>query len=75
MQNSFVYQLHADKKIKDYLKYLDQDIFGKHYQHICSIRAVLTILARKLESEKDFSAKRIKEINLETVKYAGFIKE
>ncbi len=75
MQNSFVYQVHAEKKIKDYLKYLDQDIFGKHYQHICSIRAVLTILARKLENEKDFSPERIKEINLEIAKYAGFIKE
>lgn len=72
MHNSFVYQLHAERKISNYLKYLDKEIFGEYYNHVCSIRAILTILARKIEAEDNPSPKRFKEINYEIAKYAGF---
>jgi MoaA/NifB/PqqE/SkfB family radical SAM enzyme len=50
MQESFVYRLHSEKLINNYLKYWNSEVFGKYYEHICSVRTVLTVLAKKMNS-------------------------
>jgi hypothetical protein len=37
--------------INKYLKYWDHDLFGYSYEHPCSVRAVLSILTKKMEKE------------------------
>ncbi len=71
-QNSFVYKLHANNEEKNYLKYLDKRIFGEYYDHICSIRAILTLLAKDINSESSITSDAIFEINKKIALYAGY---
>lgn len=51
MQDSFVYKLHAERKIGSYLPLLDRRFFPHGFDHLCSLRVVLTMLAKKIEGE------------------------
>jgi MoaA/NifB/PqqE/SkfB family radical SAM enzyme len=73
-QNSFAYKLHANKEIKNYLKYLDRTIFGESYDHICSIRVILTLMAKYINSAETLNSETILEINRKIARYAGFEK-
>lgn len=70
-QNAFVYKLHANKNIKDYLKYYDQNIFGRYFDHICSVRAVLTLIAKSINLENSTSDETILKINKRIAKITG----
>lgn len=72
IQNSFVYKLHANNDIKNYLKYLDRKIFGEHYDHICTIRTILTLLAKQIDSESLLTIDSISQINKEVARTTGF---
>jgi len=72
MQDSFIYKLHSERLINNYLKYWDINQFGDRYEHPCSVRAVLSILARKMDkhgynytTKKDEIMHLIKEVGEE----------
>lgn len=67
----FVNKLHANNKVKDYLKYLDKKIFGEYYDHICSIRAILTLLAKNINSDCSLTPDAIFEIK-KIARYSGY---
>jgi len=46
-QQNFVYQLHANNLIANYIPLLTPEIFGEKFDHPCSIRTVLTMIAKK----------------------------
>lgn len=76
LQDSFVYKLHAENRIVDYLKFFDKDIFGSYFDHVCSLRAILTLIARRIE-EKQISPddkQAIHQVNLEVAKITGHLK-
>lgn len=70
-QQSLPYQLHANKEIKNYLKYYRTDIFGEYYDHICSVRTILTLIAKKLQNKTEITEEIIMQINKEIVQYSG----
>ncbi|MEM7040027.1 MAG: radical SAM protein, partial [Bacteroidota bacterium] len=76
MQDRFVFRLHAEKKIGAYRRYLDTDIFGTHFDHVCSLRTVLTMLARELhekgiDPEEDFDG--LHAANIAVARRAGYM--
>ncbi len=76
LQDAFVYKLHAENRIVDYRKYLDLSLFGPNVEHVCSLRTVLTLLAREIEAsgidpEKDPDT--LRRLNLEVAGRAGFL--
>ncbi len=69
---AFPYRLHAERRLEAYLPLMDQNIFGERFTHLCALRAILTLLARKMDEQNisfdDSSAiQRInREVALET---------
>lgn len=52
MHEKFVFKLHSEKRINDYIKYLDTEIFGNRFDHTCSLRTILTLIAREIYENK-----------------------
>lgn len=48
---AFVYQLHADRELDKYLPLVDRSIFGMAFTHLCSLRSIVTMLARKMHEQ------------------------
>jgi len=74
MQQSSTYQLHAKKEIGNYLQYLDRTVFGEHYDHICSIRVILTLLARYIENAGNTEPETIRKANEWVASKSGHLK-
>ncbi len=75
MQDAFVYRLHAEKKLGDYRKFLDPELFGGRFEHLCALRTVLTMVARRMH-ERGVSgedAEAIRAINVEVARRAGYL--
>ena len=72
-QQTFVYKLHADNKISEYLKYLDTNIFGEYFDHICSVRVILTLLATHLNEVETINSETILKINRKIAEYSGHL--
>jgi MoaA/NifB/PqqE/SkfB family radical SAM enzyme len=70
-QNSFLYKLHANNEIQSYLKYLDKSIFGEYYDHICTLRVILSLIAKQVNLEENITPEKILEINKKIAKYSG----
>jgi hypothetical protein len=70
---AFVYRLHAERKLEDYLPFVDRTLFGEQFTHLCALRAIVTLLARKMDEQgvsfDDTSA--IRHINLEVARETG----
>jgi pyruvate-formate lyase-activating enzyme len=45
---AFVYQLHASRRLEEYLPLVDRSLFGSSFTHLCSLRSIVTLLARKM---------------------------
>lgn len=73
LQDAFVFRLHAERRLADYRRYIDSEIFGDSIGHLCAYRAILTLLARKLHDEQidpdDHAA--IKQLNLDVACLTG----
>jgi hypothetical protein len=48
---AFVYQLHASRQLEQYLPLVDQALFGSAFTHLCSLRSIVTLLARKMHEQ------------------------
>lgn len=75
MQDAMVYKLHAERRIAGYRKHLDREIFGDRLDHVCTMRTVLTMLARGIEeqgiAEEDREA--IRRLNIDVAQRAGLL--
>jgi len=72
-RNAFVYKLHAEQKLPAYLPYLDRKIFGNAFEHVCTVRTILTMLAKKMD-EKQIAFhehRKIQQINEEIALLTG----
>jgi len=72
---AFVYQLHASRQLETYLLLVDRPLFGSDFTHLCSLRAIVTLLARKMhESSVAFEdASGIQRINYEVAVLTGHL--
>ena len=72
---AFVYQLHANHQLEKYLPLVDRSLFGSAFTHLCSLRAIVTMLARRMHEEfisfEDVSA--IERINREVAVLTGHL--
>jgi MoaA/NifB/PqqE/SkfB family radical SAM enzyme len=50
-QDAFVYQLHASGEIQHYRRFLDREVFGEAVEHLCTLRTILTLLAKGLNDD------------------------
>jgi len=48
---AFVYQLHASRRLEEYLPLVDRSLFGSSFTHLCSLRSIVTLLARKMHEQ------------------------
>jgi len=48
---AFVYQLHASRQLEEYLPLVDRSLFGSAFTHLCSLRSIVTLLARKMHEQ------------------------
>jgi len=46
LQDAFVFRLHAARRLADYRRFVDPEVFGDSIGHLCAYRAILTLLAR-----------------------------
>jgi hypothetical protein len=51
LQDQFVFKLHAERRLKEYRRCVDPAIFGAAFDHLCTLRAILTLIARRMEEE------------------------
>jgi hypothetical protein len=75
IQDGFIYKLHAEKRLAKYVKFVDASVFGRYFVHLCAPRAILTLLAKRMEEEGvDPSDKdAIRRVNREVAKYTGHL--
>ncbi len=48
---AFVYQLHAERLLDEYLPLVDRALFGASFTHLCTLRSIVTLLARKMHEQ------------------------
>lgn len=51
MQDRFIFELHAESRVHEYIPYVDRALFSGTYSHACSARAVLTLLSLRMEEQ------------------------
>jgi hypothetical protein len=70
---AFVYQLHASRQLEQYLPLVDRALFGSAFTHLCSLRSIVTLLARKMHEQgiAPNDAAAIHRINLEVAALTG----
>jgi len=72
---AFIYQLHTTRQLEAYLPLVDRSIFGSAFTHLCSLRAIVTMLAQKMHEQSvafgDSTA--IQRINREVAVLTGHI--
>lgn len=75
--DAFVYKLHAERRLEEYLPLVDQSLFGESFTHLCTLRSIVTLLARKMhEQSVEFSdLAGIQRINQEVALLTGHLVE
>lgn len=70
---AFVFQLHATRQLEKYLPLVDRSLFGSDFTHLCSLRSIVTMLARKVhEQSVSFDdVETIQRINREVAALTG----
>jgi sulfatase maturation enzyme AslB (radical SAM superfamily) len=72
---AFIYQLHAERRLTDYLPLLNRNLFGENFTHLCTLRSIVTLLARKMhEQGVDFGDREnVERINQEVALLTGHL--
>ncbi|HUW70167.1 MAG TPA: SPASM domain-containing protein [bacterium] len=73
MQDSFICRLHAGRRIGDYLRLVDPGVFGNRFAHLCALRAVTTMIARRMHDQAvdPDDAEGVERINREVALATG----
>lgn len=72
---AFVYQLHAERRLEEYLPLVDRTLFGEAFTHLCTLRSIVTLLARKMQEQAvDFSDQEgVRRLNHEVALLTGHV--
>ncbi len=73
MQDAFVYRLHAERLIGGYRELMDREVFGHYFGSVCAVRAIVTLIARKMEEQgvDPGDRARVARINREVASLTG----
>ena len=81
LDENFIFQLHAERSIEAYLPLLDTSIFGEYFDHVCSLRIILNLLAIGMKEQglsPDSITKadrsRLTQINRDVARWTGHIR-
>ena len=75
MQEAFLYRAHADGSLESYRRFLDPALFGGRFEHLCGLRTVLAMVARRMHErgvEADDHA-AIGVIDIEVARLSGHL--
>lgn len=74
LQECFTFQIHAKGEIRDYVRFVDPKIFGESFEHQCSARAVVTMIAQRVHDQgiKAADSAALLRINQEVADLTGF---
>ena len=72
---AFVYRLHTERRLEDYLPLMDRRLFGEQFTHLCALRAIVTLLARKMNEQgiTPDDSPAIQRINQEVARETGHL--
>lgn len=72
---AFIYQLHAERRLEEYLSLVDRALFGDAFTHLCTLRSIVTLLARKMheQSVESSDLASIQRINREVALLTGHL--
>ena len=72
---AFVYHLHASRQLEEYLPLVDRSLFGSAFTHLCSLRSIVTLLARKMHEQgvSPEDAASVQRINHEVAAVTGHL--
>jgi hypothetical protein len=75
LQDNFVFKLHAERRLGEYIRFVDPAIFGHSFAHFCTLRAILTLIAQRMDAEniQPDDTQAIQRINLEVAQYTGHV--
>ena len=51
LDENLIFQLHAERRIEAYLPLMDVSIFGERFDHVCSLRVILNLLALGMKEQ------------------------
>ncbi len=71
MQDSFIAKLHAEGRIGEYRRYFRSAIFGNKFDHVCTLRSILTAIAKRVNEINPKDEETILKINQEVARYTG----
>ena len=72
LQEAVPYKLHAENRLSAFRRLLDRQLFGERLDHLCSLRAAVTMLARRMlelgvrENDTD-----VRAVNLDVARRLG----
>ncbi len=77
MQDAFIYRLHAEGRIADYLPLVDPEVFGTTCIHPCSLRAFTTMVAQRMHEAgvEAGDGEAVARINREVAAITGHLKD
>ena len=77
MQDRFIFQLHAEQRLGEYVPYVDPELFGQTFNHMCSARAVLTRLALRMKQQgvDPADAHAMARLNRQVARETGHLSE
>lgn len=72
---AFVYQLHAERRLAAYLPLVDRALFGEAFTHLCTLRSIVTLLARKMDEQSvaRSDAAAIQNLNRQVAQLTGHL--
>ena len=80
LDENFVFRLHADRSIEAYLPLMDTSIFGEYFDHVCSLRIILNLLAIGMKEQglspnsvTNADGPRLAQINREVARWTGHL--
>jgi MoaA/NifB/PqqE/SkfB family radical SAM enzyme len=73
LQDNFVFKLHAERRLGEYIRFVDPTIFGNSFAHLCTLRAILTLIAGRMAESgvESGDRKTILRLNHEVAKFTG----
>jgi hypothetical protein len=76
LQERFVFRLHAERRLREYLDLVDEQLFGRSFVHLCTLRAVVTMIARRVEEDSVDRANRgeVRRVNEQVAALTGHLR-
>jgi hypothetical protein len=74
MQERFVFRLHSEGKLGEYLPLINARLFGATFQHLCALRSIVTLVARTMNERgiDPGDRKGVLEVNRDVASRLGY---